>query len=83
LPQAYSGHNSFWSWGPPEPSLGTTIAIGFSRSELTPDFGRVTLTARIHNSAGVQNDEEGAPVWLCTQQRAPWPRLWSSYRHYG
>ena len=83
LPRAYSGHNSFWSWGPPEPSVGTTIAIGFDRSALTPYFGRCALSARVHNADDVDNDEEGKPIWMCTGQRAPWPQIWEHFKHYG
>jgi 4-amino-4-deoxy-L-arabinose transferase-like glycosyltransferase len=83
LPRAYSGHNSFWSWGPPEPSVGTTIAIGFDRSALTPHFGRCALSARVHNADDVDNDEEGQPIWVCTGQRAPWPQIWEHFKHYG
>ena len=83
LPVAYSGHNSFWWWGPPSPSMGTTVAVGFSRGDLTPYFRTVTQAATIHNPYGVQNDEEGNPVWVCTGQRRPWPAIWSAFRHYG
>ena len=83
LPPAFSGHNSYWWWGPPRPSRGVTIAVGFGRSGLSPYFSDVRLAARIHNGAGVQNDEQGQPVWLCLDQRVPWPRIWPRFRHYG
>jgi hypothetical protein len=83
LPTAYSGHNSFWSWGPPAPSRGTTIAIGIDRRELLPYFERVQLAARIHNHAHVNNDEAGSPIWICSRQRQPWPAIWVHFKHYG
>ena len=83
LPPAYSGHNSFWRWGPPSPATGTTIAVGLSRGELTPYFRTVTLAATLHNPYGVQDDEEGNPVWIATGQRRPWPAIWAAFRHYG
>jgi hypothetical protein len=43
----------------------------------------VTLAATIHNGYGVQNDEEGAPVWICSGRRASWSALWPRLRHYG
>ncbi len=52
-------------------------------SELTPFFGRVERAATIENAAGVDNDEEGAPVWLCREQASPWPAIWPEFRHYG
>ena len=83
LPNAYSGHNSYWWWGPPRPTSGTAVAIGFDRSDLTSYFGTVRLAARVHNNAGVANDEEGAPIWVCTDQVAPWPQIWPRFKDYG
>jgi hypothetical protein len=83
LPTAYSGHNSFWSWGPPRQSSGPTIAIGLDRDQLTPYFDSVTLVTHIHNRAGVDNDEEGQPVFVATGRREPWARIWARFRHYG
>jgi len=83
LPTAYSGHNSFWSWGPPPGSANTVVAVGLDRSQLTPFFGSVRLAGRIHNRARVDNDEAGAPIWIATQRRAPWTRIWRSLKHYG
>jgi 4-amino-4-deoxy-L-arabinose transferase-like glycosyltransferase len=83
LPVAYSGHNSFWSWGPPARGGDTTIAVGLDRSQLTRVFRSVRLAARIHNHAGVENDEAGAPIWICTGLRRPWSQIWASFQHYG
>src|SRR5262249_29452041 len=84
LPAAYSGHNSFWSWGPPPRDTGnTTIAVGLDRSEPTRYFRSVRLAARIHNRAGVNNDEAGAPIWICTGLLKPWSQIWTGIKHYG
>ena len=86
LPTSYSGHNTYWWWGPPVAHGGpnaVTMAVGFDRSQLTPYFGDVRLAATVHNDAGVANDEEGAPIWVCTGQHEPWSLIWSQFRHYG
>jgi 4-amino-4-deoxy-L-arabinose transferase-like glycosyltransferase len=83
LPQAYSGHNSYWWWGPPKPSTGTTIALNIDRPLLRRYFDHVTLAARFRNAEGVDNDEEGAFIWLCRGQKKPWPTIWGRFRHYG
>jgi hypothetical protein len=83
LPVAYSGHNSLWSWGPP-PTLGTdAVAVGLDRSQLTPYFASVRLAARVHNRVGVDNDENGAPIWICTGRHTPWSAIWPHLKHYG
>jgi 4-amino-4-deoxy-L-arabinose transferase-like glycosyltransferase len=83
LPQAYSGHNNYWWWGPPKPATGTTIAVGLASPMLRHYFGSVTLAQRFHNAQGVDNDEEGTYIWLCRDQKKPWPEIWGQFRHYG
>jgi 4-amino-4-deoxy-L-arabinose transferase-like glycosyltransferase len=83
LPRAYSGHNSYWWWGPPHPSTGSTIAVGLSRPLLMTYFRRVVLVQRFHDSQGIENDEYGTLIWLCRGQQRPWPAIWPSFRHYG
>jgi hypothetical protein len=83
LPRVYSGHNSYSWWGPPKPELGTTIAIGLARDELTPYFSSLRLATRIHNRYGVENDEAGTEVWVATGQKSPWSKIWTKFRHYG
>ena len=85
LPHAFSGHNSYWWWGPPEiDPPGVTIAIGFDDAAYLHQFwNQVTIAAHIHNAPGVQNDEEGAIVWVCRGQRGSWAAIWPELKHYG
>lgn len=84
LPGAFSGHNSYWWWGPPTPSIGVAILVGFDEpGELTPYFRRLSLAGRVSNSQGVANDEEGAPIWIGREQRSPWPAIWADFKVYG
>ncbi|HYJ74025.1 MAG TPA: hypothetical protein VEV65_00420, partial [Kineosporiaceae bacterium] len=46
-------------------------------------FTGCTLVARIDNGHGVDNDEDGTPVRLCTGPAQPWPRIWPRIRHLG
>ena len=84
LPRAYSGHNNYWWWGPPRPSLGTAVFVGFwSKPYLESMFRSATLVAHIHDPEGVSNDEWGAGVWVCRGQKRPWPALWPQFKDYG
>jgi hypothetical protein len=76
LPPAYSGHDAYWYWGPPPPAAATALAVGFSRSVLAPMCGTLRLAARLSNHLGVRNQEQGAPVWVCSHLRASWAVLW-------
>ena len=83
LPAAYSGDNGFWYWGPPPASAATAIAVGFGRARLTPFCGSLRLAAQLDNHVGVQDDEQGAPVWVCSPLRAPWTVTWPRLRFFG
>jgi 4-amino-4-deoxy-L-arabinose transferase-like glycosyltransferase len=83
LPRVYSGHNTYYLWGPPPETSGTTIVIGYTQDQLRRWFGSVELAARIDNGVGLDNDEEGVPVWVCRKRLAPWAQLWPELRRYG
>lgn len=46
------------------------------------DTGRL-LAVRLDNHLGVANDEQGAPVWVCSELRAPWSWVWPRLRTLG
>jgi hypothetical protein len=81
LAPAHSGHNSYWVWGPPPEEAGTLIVVGLEEEQLRRWFGAVELAARIDNGLGVDNDEQGEPVWLVRERRVPWSQLWPQLRH--
>jgi hypothetical protein len=84
LPPAYSGHNGYAEWDPPPGPGGPVVAVGFrDRSELDEVFLGCRRAATIRNSAGVENEEAGAPVFSCRDTRARWHDLWPSLRRLG
>jgi 4-amino-4-deoxy-L-arabinose transferase-like glycosyltransferase len=83
LPPAYSGHNSYWSWGPPPDTGGPVIAVGLPEEGLQPFFGEVQLAGRIDNGLALENDEQGAMIWICRRQLVPWTQIWPQLRRLG
>ena len=81
LPPAYSGHMSFWYWGPPPASATTAVVVGYGRSQLR-FCGSLRLAVVLNNHVDVNDDEQGAPVWICGQLRESWRALWPSQRHF-
>ncbi|MFZ0666299.1 MAG: glycosyltransferase family 39 protein [Acidimicrobiales bacterium] len=83
LPTAYSGHNAFWYWGPPPPSVTAAVAVGFPRSSLTSVCGSLKLATRLNNHLDISDEEQGAPVWMCTDLLGSWKVLWPKLRDFG
>jgi hypothetical protein len=79
----FSGHNSLWDLGSPPASTRTILAVGYAASDLRPWFGSVRRVATIDNGVGLDNDEQGGPVWLCRDPRGGWSTLWPKIRHLG
>ncbi len=82
LPYPYSGHNGWAFWGPPPNSMRTVVLVGIGAREAHQDFTGCVLRKRIDDGVGLQNDEQGEPVWLCTGEAVPWTVLWPRLRHY-
>lgn len=85
LPAPYSGHLNFWRWGPPPDSAtGPAIFVGgWTAAGLAPYCGSAVVAARIDNGYGVDNEEQGMPIWLCRDLREPWSRSWPRLRRFG
>jgi dolichyl-phosphate-mannose-protein mannosyltransferase len=83
LPQAYSGANNFWLWGPPPAADTAAIAVNIDPAFLRREFRRVALAATFWNGLGVSDDEQGAQVFLATGLRSSWARAWPAFRDYS
>lgn len=82
LPPVYSGHNGYAAWGPPPARTSTVIMVGDIDPARLPDwFAKCRPVARLTSPAGVDNEENGAPVRICTGPRQPWDRLWAEMSH--
>jgi hypothetical protein len=80
LAPAHSGHNAYWSWGPPPDDATSVIVVGYAEQDVRAWFGEVTRAATIDNGVRLDNEEQGAPVWVAREPRAPWAELWPRLR---
>ncbi|MFF4128572.1 ArnT family glycosyltransferase [Microbispora rosea] len=81
LPPTYSGHNSYWSWGPPPAQHTVVVHVGDWRPT---DWSRFFVgchdVARIDNGLGVPNGEQGKAVSVCTGLKSSWAAMWPGLR---
>jgi len=82
LPQALSGHNEYYLWGPRGYSGDVVIAVGLQLGVLRSLFNDVQQAATIEN-VNAMPAENNLPVYLCRMPRTPlvqaWPRLRNFY----
>jgi 4-amino-4-deoxy-L-arabinose transferase-like glycosyltransferase len=84
LPTPYSGHMSFADFAtPPDTQTGPVLLI---EQESTPyyesRFGTCTPAGKVDNGNGVDNEEQGTLLTLCTGPTKPWSALWPELRRY-
>jgi len=85
-PDARSGHNGYWYWGPPPDFLGGPfIVVGFGEGRLPQAFAGCVVEEWFRNPYGVENDEDGTPIWICNELRdgAVWSQVWPSLQRLG
>ncbi|NUT36351.1 MAG: hypothetical protein HOV79_25120 [Hamadaea sp.] len=83
LPAVYSGHLAYWRWGPPPEGAGPVLVVGYGWDEavLRRECAEVTHAATVDNGVELDNEEQGANVWICRGLRRPWAELWPDLRH--
>ena len=81
LPPVYSGHNGFWYWGPPPADRTVVVHVGdWTRADWSPYFTGCRTVARINNGLGIDNQEQGQAVSVCSGLRVPWTAIWPRLR---
>lgn len=78
-----SGLNALWDLGGPPPTTATVVVVGGQLESVAGDFERCTKVAELANGVGVDNEEEGEPIAICTGPRRSWAELWPEFRHLG
>ncbi|MFS8199700.1 ArnT family glycosyltransferase [Streptomyces sp. CWNU-52B] len=85
LPRPYSGHMSYADWGPPPDTADGPVLVVRQEEDaggVERYFTDCRQVARVDNGHGVENEEQGAAVLLCSGTIRPWSSLWPSLRHY-
>jgi len=80
LPAAYSGHNAYGLWGPPPETAINTIVVG-RWSPPPPALGTCQRTGTVDNGFDLENQEQGASIWVCRDRTSTWLELWPDLQH--
>jgi Dolichyl-phosphate-mannose-protein mannosyltransferase len=84
LPRAIASDLSYFYWKPNHVDDRTVIAVGLPKREVLERFFRsIRLTAVIHNVYGVQNEENGKPIYVCTKPKLSLDKAWHSLQGFG
>jgi len=80
LPPAYTTHNNYWFWGPPDDSCNVAIVVGGSRERLQELFAEV-------KEAGIAESpyamESHLTIRVCRGLRRPMKEIWREYKSFG
>jgi 4-amino-4-deoxy-L-arabinose transferase-like glycosyltransferase len=79
LPPVYSGHNSYADFGMPSGSQGPVVVVGYTYP--SEWFDGCIAEGEIESPHGIDNEEDGAPLWLCDAPTRPWKEMWPLLRH--
>lgn len=77
----YSGHNALWFQARPPDAAIDVVFVGVPSQRLAADFASCTTEATLDNGVGVDNEEQGIPITLCTGRTTPWDELWPRLAH--
>jgi hypothetical protein len=81
LPQAISGHNSYFLWGPRDCTGEVIISIGGTRDEIAPDFASVEL-GTMFTCEDCMPYENNKPIWIARGLKVPTSAAWPGTKDY-
>lgn len=81
LPPVVSGHNALWDLGGPPPGAARVLIVGGQGTWAPEVFETCRKVGTVSNAAGVDNEERGESLTLCSGPTADWDQLWPRFRH--
>ena len=71
LPAPYSGHNALYDVARPPAGTNTVVIVGGQVRGVSGFFASCQVAARLDNGVGVDSEEQGMPVAVCTRSSRP------------
>ncbi|MBM7505898.1 glycosyltransferase family 39 protein [Agromyces aurantiacus] len=79
--RVFSGQNELWFQARPSDGSGAAVFVGYSPQFVGSLFESCEVVDRLDNGVGVDNEEQGAPVSVCTGMVVPWSEAWERFAH--
>jgi Dolichyl-phosphate-mannose-protein mannosyltransferase len=76
-----SGHNALGYLPGPPADTRTVVVVGAQLSRLAGEFATCTVVDQLDSGVGVDNEEEGQPIAICSGPKQDWATLWPVLRH--
>lgn len=76
-----SGHNALGYLGGPPPGTRTVVVVGTQLPRVAGEFATCMPVDRLDSGFGIDNEEEGQPIAVCTGPKQDWATLWPVLRH--
>ncbi len=84
LPPAFSGHMSWYYWGPPPESADSALVHGYHRELLEELFLNVNqIGTLVHPMGEGIHYLRPAPIYACSGLRKPWAEVWPLFRKFN
>jgi hypothetical protein len=77
----YSAQNALYDQARPPETVTSMVVVGGQYPEARTMFGECEVKARLDNGVGVDNEEQGLPIAVCTGPKASWDVLWPRLHH--
>ena len=76
-----SGQNALADLGLAGTDADVAVVVGGQLAAVVDLFAECRVVDELDNGVGVDNEEQGVPVAVCTGPAAPWSELWPQFAH--
>jgi 4-amino-4-deoxy-L-arabinose transferase-like glycosyltransferase len=77
----YSAQNALYDQARPAAGVTTVVVVGGQYAEVRGLFDTCRVVSHLDDRVGVDNEEQGEPVAICSGPSASWTVLWPRLRH--
>ncbi|GAA2248699.1 glycosyltransferase family 39 protein [Herbiconiux moechotypicola] len=81
LPPVVSGHNALAAARRPAADAEAAVVVGGQFERVRDLFARCAVVDELDSGLGVDNEEQGEPMAVCSGPVRPWAELWPSFAH--